>query len=42
MTICELVDGDYQMNVFRGNDLIVSPLFPQLKLTAQQIFDSAV
>lgn len=42
MTICPLVDGDYQMNVFRGNDLIVSPLFPQLKLTAQQIFDSAV
>ncbi|ACK70850.1 protein of unknown function DUF820 [Gloeothece citriformis PCC 7424] len=40
--ICQLVDGDYQMSVFRGNDLIVSPLFPQLKLTAQQIFDSAL
>jgi len=42
MTICELVDGDYQMTVFRGNSLIASPLFPQLNLTAQQIFDSAL
>ncbi|MBO3461106.1 Uma2 family endonuclease [Aetokthonos hydrillicola Thurmond2011] len=42
ITICELVDGDYQMSVFRGNNLIASPLFPQLSLTAQQIFDSAL
>jgi Uma2 family endonuclease len=42
ITICNLVDGDYQMTVFRGDDVIVSPLFTQLKLTAQQIFDSAL
>jgi Uma2 family endonuclease len=42
ITICELVEGDYQMTVFRGNNLIASPLFPQLNLTAQQIFDSAL
>ncbi|MEH1965910.1 MULTISPECIES: Uma2 family endonuclease [unclassified Nostoc] len=42
ITICELVDGDYQMTVFRENNFIVSPLFPQLNLTAQQIFDSAL
>jgi len=42
ITICELVDGDYQMTVFRGNNLIASPLFPQINLTAQQIFDSAL
>jgi Uma2 family endonuclease len=42
ITICELVDGDYQMTVFRENNLIASPLFPQLNLTAQQIFDSAL
>ncbi|GAB1541558.1 hypothetical protein NUACC21_42290 [Scytonema sp. NUACC21] len=41
ITIC-VVDGDYQITAFRGNDLIASPLFPQLKLTAQQIFDSAL
>ncbi|MDZ8226321.1 Uma2 family endonuclease [Nostoc sp. ChiVER01] len=42
ITICELVDGDYQITVFRGNNFIVSPLFPQLNFTAQQIFDSAL
>lgn len=42
ITICNLVDGDYQMTVFRGDDVIISPLFPQLELTAQQIFDSAL
>ncbi len=42
ITICELVEEDYQTTVFRGNDFIASPLFPQLNLTAQQIFDSAL
>ena len=40
--VCELVDGEYQMNPFRGSDRILSPTFPQLNLTAQQIFDSVV
>jgi len=38
--VCELIDGEYQMTPFRGNDLIVSPTKPQLNLTVQQIFDS--
>jgi Uma2 family endonuclease len=38
--VCELIDGEYQMSPFRGTDCIVSPTFPQLNLTAQQIFDS--
>ncbi|MGB3654235.1 MAG: Uma2 family endonuclease [Rivularia sp. (in: cyanobacteria)] len=42
ITICELVDGEYQTKQFQGNKLIVSPLFPDLNLTAQQIFDSAL
>ncbi|MEA5594510.1 Uma2 family endonuclease [Rivularia sp. UHCC 0363] len=42
ITICELVDGEYQTTQFQGNKLIVSPLFPDLNLTAQQIFDSAL
>jgi Uma2 family endonuclease len=42
ITICNLVDGDYHISVFRGDDVIVSPLFTQLKLTAQQIFTSAL
>lgn len=42
ITICELVDGEYQTTQFQGNKPIVSPLFPNLNLTAQQIFDSAL
>lgn len=38
--VCELIDGEYQMTPFRGNDRIVSPTLPQLNLTAQQVFDS--
>jgi Uma2 family endonuclease len=38
--VCELVDGEYQMTPFQNNNLIHSPNFPQLNLTAQQIFDS--
>jgi Uma2 family endonuclease len=38
--VCELIDGEYVKKMFRGNDLIKSPTFPQLNLTAQQIFDS--
>ena len=40
--VCELIDGEYQMTPFRGTDRIVSPSFPQLNLTAQQVFDSVV
>jgi Uma2 family endonuclease len=38
--VCKLVDGEYQMTPFNGNHPIVSSTFPQLNLTAQQIFDS--
>jgi Uma2 family endonuclease len=38
--VCELIDGEYVKTMFRRNDLIKSPTFPQLNLTAQQIFDS--
>ncbi|MCM0592807.1 MAG: Uma2 family endonuclease [Gloeotrichia echinulata IR180] len=37
--VCELVDGEYQMKEFRGNSLIESPLFPQLNITVQQVFE---
>jgi Uma2 family endonuclease len=30
------------MTDFRGDDLIVSPAFPQLSLTAKQVFDAIV
>jgi Uma2 family endonuclease len=40
--VCELIEGEYQMTPFRGTDRIVSSAFPQLNLTAQQIFDSVL
>jgi Uma2 family endonuclease len=40
--VCELIDDEYQMTAFRDGDLIVSPTFPQLNLTPQQIFDSVL
>jgi Uma2 family endonuclease len=39
--VCELVDGEYKMTPFQGNTAILSPTFPQLNLTSQQIFDAA-
>ncbi len=36
-----LVENEYQVIQFRGNDCIQSSVFPELNLTAQQIFDSA-
>ncbi len=41
LTIYELVDGEYVGQQFREDELLRSPLFPQLKLTAQQVFSSA-
>jgi Uma2 family endonuclease len=40
--VCELIDNEYQMTPFRGTDGIISPTFPQLNLTAQQVFDSVI
>lgn len=37
--VSELIDGEYVKTIFRGNDLVKSPTFPQINLTAQQIFD---
>lgn len=37
LSICTLVDGEYEINLFRGNDAIVSPTFPNLSLTAGQV-----
>ncbi|MBE9224561.1 Uma2 family endonuclease [Phormidium sp. LEGE 05292] len=36
--VCNLEDGEYQMNRFTGNTVISSPTFPQFNLSPQQIF----
>ncbi|PZV13164.1 MAG: hypothetical protein DCF20_15900 [Pseudanabaena sp.] len=37
LSICNLVDGEYEINLFRGNDAIASLTFPNLNLTAEQV-----
>ncbi len=38
--VCCLDEGEYQINKFRGDDRIHSLIFPDLNLTAQQIFEA--
>jgi Uma2 family endonuclease len=37
LSVSTLVDGEYKINLFRGNDAIASPTFPNLNLTAEQV-----
>ncbi|MEK0181112.1 MAG: Uma2 family endonuclease [Oscillatoriales cyanobacterium] len=38
LSVCQLVDGEYQVKQFKGDDTVESLAFPELKLTAEQIF----
>lgn len=40
ISIYQLIDGEYQVNQFTNNNRILSSVFPDLNLTAQQIFDA--
>jgi Uma2 family endonuclease len=40
LTLCTLVDDEYETQILRGNDPIVSPTFPGLTLTADQVLRS--
>jgi Uma2 family endonuclease len=42
ISVYSLVEGEYQLTQFRGNDQIQSPTFPELNLTAEQIFQSTL
>ncbi|MEH2144385.1 Uma2 family endonuclease [Nostoc sp.] len=42
ISVCNLVDGEYQISKFRDRDRIVSQTFPELNLTPNQIFQAAV
>ncbi|MBE9183111.1 Uma2 family endonuclease [Oculatella sp. LEGE 06141] len=37
-SVYQLVDGEYQGQQFRGSDRIISAAFPELNLTAEQVF----
>ena len=38
--IHELIEGEYQVTSFQGDDRVVSPTFPELVLTANQVFQA--
>jgi len=38
VTICTLVEDEYQKRLFQNNDQLVSSIFPNLQLTAKQVF----
>jgi len=40
ISVCSLVEGEYQVTQFRADDRIVSPVFPELDLSVQQVFDA--
>jgi Uma2 family endonuclease len=42
ISIYRLVDGEYEVSQFRGDQTIESPTFPELKLTAQQVFQAGL
>jgi len=42
ISIYYLIDEEYQVSQFRDNDLIISPSWPELNLTANQIFKAGV
>ncbi|MDA0268035.1 MAG: hypothetical protein O2890_02570 [Cyanobacteria bacterium] len=41
-TVCTLLDGEYEMQPFRGNDRILSSNFPELQLTVNHAFNPGV
>ena len=38
LSVCQLVDGEYQVKQFKGDDTVESLAFPELRLTAEVIF----
>ncbi|MEH2377641.1 MAG: Uma2 family endonuclease [Nostoc sp.] len=40
--VCCLEEGEYRVSKFRGDDRIESPTFPELYLTAEQIFRAGI
>jgi len=38
LTVCTLVEGEYELQQFRGSDRLLSPTFPNLEWTTAQMF----
>ncbi|MEG3844166.1 Uma2 family endonuclease [Microcoleus sp. herbarium14] len=42
LSVYQLVDGEYELTQFREGDRIESAAFPELNLTAQQVFEAGI
>ncbi|MFM6312848.1 MAG: Uma2 family endonuclease [Dolichospermum sp.] len=42
ISVCNLVDGEYQISKFRDDERVISQTFPELNLTANQIFKAGM
>ena len=42
ISVCNLVDGEYQISKFRDSDRLISQTFPKLNLTPNQIFEAGL
>ncbi len=42
ISVYKLIEGEYQLTQFRGSDRIVSLTFPNLNLTAEEVFQAAL
>jgi Uma2 family endonuclease len=42
ISICQSVDGEYQVSLFKGENRLISTIFPELELTANQIFQASL
>jgi Uma2 family endonuclease len=42
ISVCNLVDGEYQISKFHDSDRIISQTFPELNLTPTQIFQAGL
>lgn len=40
VTVCDFLEGEYHIQMFRASDRIISSAFPELTLTAEQIFQA--
>jgi Uma2 family endonuclease len=38
LSVCQLVEGEYQIRQFRGDNCIVSAVFPEWNLTVDRVF----
>ncbi|MFM5980539.1 MAG: Uma2 family endonuclease [Sphaerospermopsis kisseleviana] len=42
ISVCNLVDGEYQISKFRDDERVISQVFSELNLTANQIFQAGM